>query len=55
MPDYDDTTYASIRSKQTDLHGNPSTVGMAVEMHMLKHYETCSDVLDLIGSRAMEH
>ena len=38
MPKHEDLTYAFIRSKQTDLYGNTSTVGMAVETHMVKHY-----------------
>lgn len=55
MPQHDDATYAFIRSKQIDLYGNTSTVGMAVETHMVKHYEPCSDILDLIGTCASEH
>ena len=55
MPKHEDLTYAFIRSKQTDLYGNTSTVGMAVETHMVKHYEPCSDILDLIGSHTSEH
>jgi hypothetical protein len=37
IPDYDGTTHAFIRSKQTDPYGNTSIVGMAVETHMVKH------------------
>ena len=55
MPQNEDVTYAFIRSKQTDLYGNTSTVGMAVETCMVKHYEPYSDILDLIGSHASEH
>lgn len=55
MPQYEDATYAFIRSKQTDPYGNTSTVGMAVETRMVKHYEPCSDILDLIGSYPSEH
>jgi hypothetical protein len=55
VPDYDGTTYAFIRSKQTDLYGNTSIVGMAVETHMVKHYEPCSDVLDTTASLPYKH
>ena len=55
MPKHEDATYGFIRSKQTDLYGNTSIVGMAVETCMVKHYEPCSDILDLIGSYPSEH
>lgn len=55
MPKYCDATYAFIRAQQIDLYGNMSTVGMAVETHMVKHYEPCSDILDLTGSYASEN
>lgn len=55
MPKYCDATYAFIRAQQIDLYGNLSTVGMAVETHMVKHYEPCSDILDLTGSYASEN
>jgi hypothetical protein len=51
----DDMTYAYIRSKQIDLYGITTTVGMPVETHMVKHYEPCSDVLDLTGWCPDEH
>jgi len=55
MPEYKDATYAFIRSKQTDPYGNTSTVGMAVETPMVKHYEPCSDILDLMGVFPSDH
>ena len=55
MPEYEDATYAFIRSKQTDPYGNTSTVGMAVETHMVKHYEPCSDILDPMGVFTSDH
>jgi hypothetical protein len=55
MPRHDDATYAFIRSKQIDPYGNTSIVGMAVEARMVKHYEPCSDILDLIGAYPSEH
>jgi hypothetical protein len=54
MPKREDLIYAFIRSKQTDLYGNTFTVGMAVEACMVKHYEPCSDILDLVGSYPSE-
>ena len=36
---------AFLRSKQTDLYGRTTVVGMPVEPHMVKHYEPCSDIL----------
>ena len=36
---------AFLRSKQTDLYGRTTIVGMSVEPHMVKHYEPCSDIL----------
>lgn len=55
MPQYEDATYALIRSKQTDPYGNTSIVGMAVETRMVKHYEPCSDILDLMGVFTSDH
>lgn len=55
MPKHDDATYAFIRSKQIDLHGITSTVGMAGETPMVKYYEPCSGILNLIGSYTSEH
>lgn len=37
---------AFLRSKQIDLHGHETVLGMAVEPHMVKHYEPCSDILE---------
>lgn len=51
MPGHDNATYAFIRSKQIDLHGIASTVAT----HMVKHYEPCSDILDLIGAYTSEY
>jgi hypothetical protein len=41
----DDGTHPFLRSKQIDLHGQTNVVGMAVEWHMVKHYEPCSEIL----------
>lgn len=38
--------YAFLKSKQTDLYGHTSVVGMAVEPHMVKHYEPCAEILE---------
>jgi len=38
--------HAFLRSKQTDLYGHTTIVGMPVEPHMVKHYEPCSDILE---------
>jgi hypothetical protein len=35
-----------MRSKQIDLFGHTTVVGMPVEPHMVKHYEPCSDILE---------
>jgi len=53
-PESASASYAFIRSKQTDLYGCTAIVGMAVETHMVKHYEPCSDVLDLVGAYPSE-
>jgi hypothetical protein len=37
---------AFLKSKQIDLFGHSTVVGMPVEPHMIKHYEPCSDVLE---------
>lgn len=37
---------AFLRSKQTDLYGRTTVVGMPVELCMVKHYEPCSDILE---------
>jgi hypothetical protein len=42
----DDGTHPFLRSKQIDLHGQTSVAGMAVEQHMVKHYEPCSEILE---------
>ena len=43
----DDGTYPFLRSKQIDLHCQTNVVGMAVERHMVKHCEPCSEILEL--------
>jgi hypothetical protein len=42
----DDGTHPFLRSKQTDLHGQTTYVGVPVEQHMIKHYEPCSEILE---------
>lgn len=37
--------HAFLRSKKIDLHGHAAFVGEAIEPHMLKHYESCVEVL----------
>ena len=37
---------AFLKSKQTDLYGRTTIVGMPVELCMVKHYEPCSDILE---------
>lgn len=54
-PKHENVTYAFIRSEQIDLYGNMSVAGMAVETRMVKHYEPCSDILDLVDSHTSEH
>lgn len=39
-------THAFLRSKQIDLYGRSSIVGMSVEPFMVKHCEPCSEILD---------
>jgi hypothetical protein len=40
------TVNAFLRSKQTDLYGHTTIVGVPVKPHMIKHYEPCSDILE---------
>lgn len=42
----DHSVHAFLKSKQIDLFGHTSVVGMPVEPHMVKHYEPCSDILE---------
>lgn len=37
---------AFLKSKQIDLYGRATVVGMPVELCMVKHYEPCSDILE---------
>lgn len=46
MPKDDYKVYAFLKSKQIDLYGHTTVVGMPVEPHMVKHYEPCSDILE---------
>jgi hypothetical protein len=38
--------HAFSKSKQIDLYGRPTIVGMAVEPHMVKHHVPCADILE---------
>jgi hypothetical protein len=42
----DDGTHPFLRSKQIDLHGQTRVVGMAEELHMVKHCEPCAEILE---------
>jgi hypothetical protein len=46
IPKDDYKVYAFLKSKQIDLYGHTTVVGMPVEPHMVKHYEPCSDILE---------
>jgi len=37
---------AFLKSRQIDLFGHTTVMGMPVEPHMVKHYEPCSDILE---------
>lgn len=40
------SVHAFLKSKQIDLYGRVSIVGMAVELCMVKHHEPCSEILE---------
>jgi hypothetical protein len=42
----DTGTHPFLRSKQIDLYGQTRVVGMAEELHMVKHHEPCSEILE---------
>lgn len=46
IPESDPSVHAFLKSKQIDLYGRESIVGMAVEPYMVKHYEPYSDILE---------
>jgi hypothetical protein len=42
----DDGTHSFLRTKQIDLRGETTFIGMPIEHHMIKHYEPCSEILE---------
>lgn len=42
----DSAVRAFLKTRQIDLYGHTTIVGVPVEPHMVKHYEPCSDILE---------
>jgi hypothetical protein len=42
----DDGTHSFLRTKQIDLRGETTFIGMPIGHHMIKHYEPCSEILE---------